>query len=65
MPKRCAQSISAKRKSGDKKPTDCAQIWSEQNELTKAMKHKPSAYVCALIGYIGAIITLTIALWTQ
>lgn len=29
------------------------------------MKHKPSAYVCAVIGYIGAIITLTIILWTQ
>ena len=29
------------------------------------MKHKPSAYVCAVIGYVGAIITLIIAIWTQ
>ena len=29
------------------------------------MKHKFSAYVCAVIGYIGAIITLTLALWIQ
>jgi len=29
------------------------------------MNHKPSAYVLVVIGYIGALITLTIALWTQ
>ena len=29
------------------------------------MKHKPSAYVLTVIGYIGAIITLTIAIWIQ
>ena len=29
------------------------------------MNAKPSAYQCALVGYIGAIITLIIILWTQ